>query len=121
MSDRSRKHPRVKKHLPPRPSHPLPSARLANLERALKDLGEAHDKNVQALTDCLYVVEARQWIIMRAMDDSVQGTLKCTGLGTVDWSVYEERYKTYVAEREAEETKDKPTSDLPEDAVVFGG
>ena len=81
--------------------------------------------------DCLEITEARQWMIMKAMDDMVTpGGAKLAPEGAtgsaitgIDWEYYKAQYLTFqenllkaqVATNEVEE----PTEDA--DAVVFGG
>ena len=95
-------------------------ARVANLEASLQALAEAHNANAEAFRSCLYSLEARQWMIMRAMDEFV-------GKGnpniTLDWADYEAQYRDMVEKQQAEDEAAKidHTDDPDAGAVVFGG
>lgn len=121
-------------HHPPRavPTSPSPDdqqGRLASLEQGLQALGKAHDQNSAAFRDCLYVSEARQWIIMRVLDHLVQpgAEVARTHAGLVAWEHYENEYKNFHAEQvqqdlaQAEADELASSTPIVPDAVVFGG
>jgi len=100
---------------------------VANLEQGLRSLGKAHDQNSAAFRDCLYAVEARQWIIMRVLDHLVQPgaeVVRSPG-GLVDWDHYEDDYKAFHAEQVQQDLEREAALTAPPppdaDAVVFGG
>jgi hypothetical protein len=121
---------------------PLPPAeRLAALEYQLKQVTETSDKNTQVFLEIASATEARQWMIMRALDDQASlgrmeplttGTKaqswETTDAGTgfairgVNWEHYKNEYLKFAAEQEkAENAPEQPVSEFPEDAVIFGG
>lgn len=112
----------------PSPFHQLPE-RVASLERSVATLAEAGNANAAAFRDCLEITEARQWMIMRAMDDMVAGTVKkqvstpnSKGEDAVDWDHYTQEYGKFQERLRAEATPNATVEgELPADAVVFGG
>lgn len=112
----------------PSPLAQLPE-RLASLEANVRTLAEAGNANAGVFRDCLEITEARQWMIMRAMDDMVAGTVKkqvstpnSTGEDAVDWDHYKAQYAAFQAELQAEAAQAANVEDeAPADAVVFGG
>lgn len=122
MSGRLRKRP--KKSPNSRSPQPSPQAqslagRIAALEQGQKVVIDAQNTNAEAFRDCLYALEARQWMIMRAMDDAAfDGVSVRTVAGTVDWDAYEQQYRKFL---ESQAPATAVTPEHPEDAVIFGG
>ncbi len=115
----SRKFPKknpVKKG-PVTPAQSLAS-RIAGLEQGQKVLIETSNTNAEAFRDCLYALEANQWIIMKAVDDIAAGTVKKTSSGTVNWESYQEDYKKFV---EKQEEKKQVSEAFATEDIVFGG
>lgn len=106
----------------PSPFHQLPE-RVASLEASVKTLAEAGNANAGAFRDCFEVTEARQWMIMRAMDDMALGTVAKSAEGTVNWEHYTQMYGAFQEELAAKRATEGATveGDIPADAVVFGG
>lgn len=94
-------------------------ARLANLEQSLQVLSEAHNANADAFSSCLYSLEARQWMLMKAVDDLASRL----GAGeSIPWDAYLEKYTNHVEEQRLFEENAKNKVDDPDaGAVVFGG
>lgn len=125
----------------PNPQNPLPPSptekttapllplveRVASLEASNEKLGEVVDKNATALRDCFEITEARQWMIMAALDDMVASGTGARTLGTppnltgVDWEHYKERYFAFQEKLRAEAEAATQESPIPPDVVVFGG
>ena len=74
---------------------------------------EASNANAEAFRDCLYALEARQAVIMMAIDTLGERV----GL-KVDWHRLEE---DFVQSVEQEATAKKAAAEHPEEAVIFGG
>ena len=99
---------------------------VANLEANNRKLAELVDHNNAVILECLDVIEARQWMVMRVLDDiGEDGMAVRTSSGSVDWEHYKQKYIQYTelqlslmqSPEETEESEDAP----PADAVVFGG
>lgn len=76
--------------------------------------------NAEAFRDCLYALEARQWMIMKVLDHLVQPgaeVVRAT-LGAVDWKHYEEDYRAFL---ETQKPEEKPEATPEDGAVIFGG
>lgn len=103
--------------------------RVASLETLAQRLTEQADKNNAVIMECIQITEARQWMIMSALDDIMSARCSATTDGEgkltgVDWEHYKGAYLEYQTKLEAppvEETKDETEGDIPPDAVVFGG
>lgn len=108
-----------------RPTLPPPSLveRVASLEKQVELLTGQADANARVMADCLQMTEARQWMLMRAMDDMVKQQLRPAGVGHdydgVDWEHYKKLYLD--AQQEPEAPAPEAESDIPEGAVDFGG
>lgn len=119
------------KKKPNSPFQPKPLSldeRIEKLEESSKGLGEVVDKNAEVMGDLFQVTEARQWMIMRAMDDagSPNGTKRTEAgnSGPVDWEYYKTEYFKFQEQLQAEAAEAPPPPDetgIPTDAVVFGG
>ena len=115
--------------VPSQPQSPEDLAgRVASLERGLQLLGKAHDQNSAAFRDCLYAVEARQWIIMQVLDDLMRNEVMRASNnvgGGIHWGYYEEKYKAFHAEQVQQDLEREAEMKGPAapdaDAVVFGG
>lgn len=116
--NRSRKFPQ-KSPGQPSPAQSLAS-RIAALEEGQRVLTEASDTNAKAFSDCFYALEARQWIIMRVLDDIASDGRPVADRvsGKVDWPHYEAAYKKYI---EIQEEKKQVAEAFPEADTVFGG
>lgn len=79
---------------------------------------ETQNANAGAFRDCLYVLEARQWMMMQVLDDIARdGVPIQSPSGTVDWKSYEAKYNAFLESQKAKE----PLPEEPADAVIFGG
>lgn len=115
---------------PPNPS-PSPSQepslleRVSGVEQSLKTLAAVVNDNAAIMRDCFEVTEARQWMIMKVLDDIGQdGVAARVSSGAVDWEHYKAQYFTFQEElrqRAAAATEAPKEEDTPADAVVFGG
>jgi hypothetical protein len=104
---------------------PQPSLveRVASLEASNKALAEVVNSNGAVMRDCFEVTEARQWMIMRVLDDmSSDGVPVRDAGGAVDWEHYKTKYFKFQEELRAQAVEaPAPENDIPADAVVFGG
>lgn len=71
---------------------------------------EAGNTNAEAFRDCLYALEVRQWMIMKAIDTLFPGG--------VDWKALEGEYRKFFDEENQDK---KGPAEHPEEAVIFGG
>lgn len=99
--------------------------RVASLEASNRALAEVVNSNGVVMRDCLEVTEARQWMIMRAMDDMVQGSgAKLDGVGVnikgIDWEHYKTKYLAFQEELQAQAAAEPAEAEDAGD-VVFGG
>lgn len=114
----------------PEENQPSLVERVASLEASNKALAEVVNANGAIMRDCLEVTEARQWMIMRAMDDMVSSNTgaKFAGEGVnitgIDWEHYKTQYLAFQETLRAQAESAPPEAaeeDIPADAVVFGG
>ena len=97
----------------PKPPQSSLAAKLAGLEQGQALLIEAHNANSAAFRDSLYALEARQWMIMRALDELASDTGQ-----VVDWSRLERKYREWL---DTQQAKEQVASEHPAEAVIFGG
>ena len=114
---------------PNSPFKPVPKgsleSQLASLEANNKALVDVVNANGAIMRDCLEVTEARQWMIMRAMDDAGMGEgTKRVGehnSGPVDWEHYKGLYLEFQTELQKQAAETPPEDGTSADDVVFGG
>lgn len=132
-NDQSPQSPKPSKNKPNSPFQPKPlsqSEQLARLAANNTVLAETLDANAQVLKDGLEVTEARQWMIMKAMDDQVLPSgpklaKDANGIPTgVDWEHYKNEFLEYAKSLQVGAEAQPPKEDesgIPAEAAVFGG
>lgn len=81
---------------------------------------EQQNANAETFRDCLYALEVRQWMIMRALDDlGSDGVPIQNPKGSVNWEAYQQLYLEYHEQQQA--AAEAPADAHPAEAVIFGG
>jgi hypothetical protein len=92
---------------------------LANLEEGIREIAEVVSNNAKVMTDCLYSLEAQNWVLKNVVQDFIVGRpVPRTSLGEIDYVPYQEKYKELVTKAEV---KEEEGTVFPEGSIIFGG